>query len=39
MTYQLSFSNPDDVARDRNQQLLELLGIYKAMTQKWPRRG
>jgi beta-galactosidase len=36
MTYQLPFAKPDDVARDRNQQLLELLGIYKAMTQNGP---
>ena len=36
MTYQLSFARSDDVARDRNQQLLELLGIYKAMTQNGP---
>jgi len=36
MTYQLSFARPDDVARDRNQQLLELLGIYKAMTENGP---
>jgi beta-galactosidase len=36
MTYQLPFARTDDVARDRNQQLLELLGIYKAMTQNGP---
>lgn len=36
MTYQLSFAKPDDIARDRSQQLLELLGIYKAMTQNGP---
>ncbi len=36
MTYQLSFARPDDIARDRNQQLLELLGIYKALEQNGP---
>jgi beta-galactosidase len=36
MTYQLAFAKPDDVARDRNQQLLELLGIYKAIAQDGP---
>ena len=36
MTYQLSYAEKDDVARDRDQQLLELLGFYKAMAQNGP---